>query len=109
MVVFRLEGPSWEDSDDEADLRYVDHRKWDSQEHRDMSFSDMTEEKNLVELNDDHEVPHKDALFAQLKLKKSDSMTILPIFVSMDEQFYPDDPLEYYDYEGGYDEDYYDS
>ena len=101
MVVYRLDGPRWEDSDDEADMRYVDHRKWDSREHRDLTFSDLAEQKNLIELSDDNEIPNKASLYDQLKLTKADSMTILPIFVSMDEQFYPDDPLQYENYDYG--------
>ena len=69
-----------------------------------MNFSDLAGEKNLMEVNDDHEMPNKAALFDQLKLTKAESMTILPIFVTMDEQFVPDSPLDYeYD-----DIDYYD-
>ena len=100
VVVFRLEGPQWEESDDAPGVRYVDHRKWDSREYRDMTFSDLNQEKNLMELNEDHEIPNKAALFDQLKLTRAESMTILPMFVTMDEQFYPDDPLQYetYDY-----------
>ena len=82
-------------------MRYVDHRKWDSREHRDLTFSDLAEQKNLIELSDDNEIPNKASLYDQLKLTKADSMTILPIFVSMDEQFYPDDPLQYENYDYG--------
>ena len=87
-------------------MRYVDHRKWDSREHREMPFSDLAGEKNLMELNDDHHIPNKAALFDQLKLTKADSMTILPIFVTMDEQFIPDAPLQYENYEYEYYIDY---
>ena len=87
-------------------MRYVDHRKWDSRQFRDMTFSDIAEEKNLMELNDDHDIPNKAALFDELKLTKADSMTILPIFVTMDEQFIPDSPLEYENYEYEYYIDY---
>ena len=102
MVVFRLESPGWEDFDEEPGMRYVDHRKWDSRHYRDMTFSDLAEEKNLMELSDDYLIPHKAALFDQLKLTKADSMTILPIFVTMDEQFYPDNPLQYDNYDENY-------
>ena len=105
--MFRLDEPQWEDSDDEPGMRYVDHRKWDSRHSRDLLFSDLGQEKNLVDLSEDNEIPHKTALFDQLKLTKAESMTILPIFVTMDEQFYPDDPLtfgDYYNYDENLDE-----
>ena len=28
-------------------MRYVDHRKWDSRQFRDLTFSDIAEEKNF--------------------------------------------------------------
>ena len=102
--MFNLSAPErWEDSDDTPDLSYVDLRKWDSSSGVNISFDDLAEEKNLVELHDpdEYKIPNIGGTYDQVRLPNADSMTILPIFVTMDEQFYPDVAL-------AYDEDSYD-
>ena len=100
VAVFSVDGPPgdrWVDSDDAPGLTYVDHRKWDTDASEEMLFSDLAEEKNLVELHDPDEIriPNTAGTFDQVELISADSMTILPVFVNFDEQFYPDDPLLY--------------
>jgi len=86
-----------EDSAVETTSAYVDHRRWDgkndvdkyNKEHKNLLKHENLE--NLLSEGSDQQS------WVEVKKSSATSFTILPIFVKMDEQFFPDTPIVYDD------------
>ena len=91
---------NWEDGDENPTVSYLDHRLWTTNP----SSTEYLYEnigKTIVEQTDPEEAWSKDVTkFKEARLYAATSMTILPVYVTMDEQIFPDDGLnmDSYDY-----------
>ena len=84
---------NWEDGDENPTVTYLDHRLWTTNP----SSTEYLYEnigKTIVEQTDPEEAWSKDVTkFKEARLYAATSMTILPVYVTMDEQIFPDDGL----------------